>query len=215
MSNSKFTMSRRKFFSVAAGATVLAATRGLAKTQALAPTAESPMGPFFPTGYQGEDDYDLTMLKGHTTRAQGEVIEVKGRVLDRDGNPMQGARLKIWQANAAGRYAHENEQNTAPLDPHFQGVANLVTGNTGEWRIKTIKPRFYDTPLGLRTPHIHFDVEGSSHRLVAQMYFPEEIEANAKDVLYRELGQNEPTSVARRIALATYRWDIILMDAVA
>jgi protocatechuate 3,4-dioxygenase beta subunit len=213
MSNSKLTMSRRKFFTVAAGATALAATRGFATTDTPALTAESPMGPFFPTAYQGEDDFDLTMLKGHKTPALGEVIQISGRVLDRHGNPMQGARLKIWQANAAGRYAHENEQNTAPLDPNFQGVANLVTGSTGEWRIKTIKPRFYDTPLGMRTPHIHFDVEGSAHRLVAQMYFPEEIKANAKDFLYKELGEDAPTSVAQKIALATYRWDIVLMDA--
>jgi protocatechuate 3,4-dioxygenase beta subunit len=206
-------LSRRAFARSVLAAGAFAATRGMAQDAAPAITTESPMGPFFPVGYRGEDDFDMTMLKGYTTRALGEVIEVSGRVLDRFGKPMRNAALKVWQANSVGRYAHDNEQNTAPLDPNFQGVANLVTGNSGEWRIRTIKPKFYDTPLGVRTPHIHFDVVGSAHRLVAQMYFPEETEANAKDFLYKDLGPGAPTSIAKITAPATYRWDIVLMDA--
>ncbi len=190
-----------------------AATRATAQVNAPAITAGSPMGPFFPLGYRGEDDFDMTMLKGHTTRALGEVIEVRGRVLDRYGKPMKNAVLEIWQANSVGRYAHANDPNTAPLDPNFQGVAKLVTGNGGDWRIRTIKPKFYDTPFGIRTPHIHFDVVGSAHRLVAQMYFPEETETNSKDFAYKDLGAGAPTSIAQLTAPATYRWDIVLMDA--
>ncbi|WP_296721538.1 protocatechuate 3,4-dioxygenase [Erythrobacter sp.] len=213
MSKFESALSRRAFAGTVLAAGAFAATRGLAQGAAPSITAESPLGPFYPVGYRGEDDFDMTMLKGHTTRALGEVIEVSGRVLDRYGKPMKNAALDIWQANSVGRYAHDNEQNTAPLDPNFQGVAKLVTGNSGEWRIRTIKPKFYDTPLGVRTPHIHFDVVGSAHRLVAQMYFPEETEANAKDFLYKDIGAGAPTSVAQLTAPATYRWDIVLMDA--
>jgi protocatechuate 3,4-dioxygenase beta subunit len=46
------------------------------------------------------------------------------------------------------------------------------------------------------------------------MYFPEEQERNAADLLYRGLGADAPTSVARLDAPASYRWDIVLMDAV-
>ncbi len=206
-------LSRRAFAGSALAAGAFAATRAMAQTPAPPMTAPSPLGPFFPVGYSGEDDFDLTMLKGHTARALGDVIEVSGRVLDRYGKPMKNAALDIWQANYAGRYAHANDPGTAPLDPNFQGMARLVTGNSGEWRIRTIKPKFYDTPLGMRTPHIHFDVSGSAHRLIAQMYFPEETEANAKDFLYKDLGPGAPTSVAQRITPAAYRWDIVLMDA--
>jgi len=206
-------LSRRAFAGSALAAGAFAATRGMAQTPAPPMTAPSPLGPFFPVGYSGEDDFDLTMLKGHTARALGDVIEVSGRVLDRYGKPMKNAALDIWQANYAGRYAHANDPSTAPLDPNFQGMARLVTGNSGEWRIRTIKPKFYDTPLGMRTPHIHFDVSGSAHRLIAQMYFPEETQANAKDFLYKDLGPGAPTSVAQRITPGAYRWDIVLMDA--
>ena len=206
-------ISRRAFAGSALAAGAFAATRGMAQTTGPMPTMDSQMGPFYPLGYSGEDDFDMTMLKGRPARALGEVIEVTGRVLDRYGNPMKNAAIEVWQANHVGRYDHANDQNPAPLDPNFQGVARLVTGNSGEWRIKTIKPQFYDTPLGVRTPHIHFDVTGTAQKLVTQMYFPEETEANARDFLYKDLGQSAPGLVAQRPAPATYRWDIVLMDA--
>lgn len=208
----RHSVSRRTFVASAFAAVTFTATRGMAETPP-APTPESPLGPFYPVGYTGEDDSDLTLLKGHKSRAAGDVIEVIGRVLDRHGKPLSGASIEIWQANAFGRYAHENEMSTAPLDPNFQGVARLVTGSSGEWRITTIKPKFYDSPIGLRTPHIHFDVQGRAHRLAAQMYFPEEQEMNEADLLYRELGADAPASVARLEAPASYRWDIVLIDA--
>ena len=89
------------------------------------------MGPFYPTGYAGEDDFDLTLLKGRPARALGDVIEVSGRVLDRLGNPVGGAKLELWQANANGRYAHGNDTSAGALDPNFQGMARLVTGPSG------------------------------------------------------------------------------------
>ncbi|MFM5885527.1 MAG: hypothetical protein ACKOQ3_09430 [Novosphingobium sp.] len=199
------TLSRRAFGTAALLTGMLAAQRALALP---ALTEESPMGPFYPAGYHGEDDFDLTLLKGHRTRALGDVIEVSGRVLDRLGNPMRGARIELWQANAAGRYAHKNDTSAGPLDPNFQGFARLVTGPTGEWRIRTIRPNLY----GRRTRHIHFDVAGRAHRLMAQMYFPEDPEKNASDALYRDLGEGAATALARLDAPDRYRWDIVLMD---
>ena len=45
----------------------------------------------------------------------------------------------------------------------------------GEWRIVTVKPGGYDSPIGHRPPPIHFDISGRRHRNVAQLYFPEEL----------------------------------------
>lgn len=202
-----FATSRRAF---AAGA-IAAAVSGRA-LGAPTLTAESPMGPFYPLRRPGDADADLTRVAGRRGRASGQVIEVSGRVLDRFGKPVEGARIELWQANAAGRYDHANDPATAPLDPAFQGYAELVTGADGEWRITTVKPAAYGSPIGMRTPHIHFDIRGRTHRLPAQMYFADEAAANAGDALFRDLGADAPTSVAALVADHRYRWDIVLMD---
>jgi protocatechuate 3,4-dioxygenase, beta subunit len=207
MSHSNIKLSRRGFGGGALALGALAAAGRAADTK-LTITSESPLGPFYPSHYVGEDDFDMTMIKGRATRAEGDIIEVTGRVLDRMGNPIQGAKIDLWQANAFGRYAHANDTSGAQLDPNFQGMARLVTGPSGEWRIKTIRPNLY----GRRTRHIHFDATGGNHRLIAQMYFPEETDKNAADGLYRMLGERASTSLAHAEAPDRYRWDIVLMD---
>lgn len=173
------------------------------------------MGPFYPLIRPTDADADLTMVKGHSTRASGQVIEVAGRVFDVKGNPIPGTTLELWQANAAGRYDHPGDAgNKAALDPNFQGYAVLKTDAKGEWRIITIKPAGYDSPIGHRPPHIHFDMRSERSRNIAQLYFPEEAEGNAKDTLYKSLSAAEAaTSLAMRDASDPnkYRWDIVLL----
>ncbi len=201
-------ISRRGFTGAALASLVIAPGAFAAPAM----TTGSPLGPFYPVRRLAENDWDLTRLKGHANRAKGEVIEVTGRVLDRYGKPIRGAQLELWQCNAIGRYAHANEQSTMPLDPDFQGYAKVTTTHDGEWRIITIKPAAYDSPIGRRSPHIHFDIRGRDERLIAQMYFPEDATANAADRLYKGLGSDASTSVAGRIGAGHYRWDIVLMD---
>lgn len=176
-------------------------------------TAESPMGPFYPTLHPADADADLTLLKGHSARAAGQVIQVTGRVFDVRGNPLPGATLELWQANAAGRYDHPSDISKAPLDPHFQGYASIRADSNGEWRIVTIKPGGYDSPIGNRPPHIHWDIRSEKTRSIAQMYFPEDAAGNAADTLYKALGAEAATSLAARDAADpnTYRWDIVML----
>ena len=193
-------------------ATTLISAKGAFAANEMVQTAGSPLGPFYPIERLAEDDFDLTWIKGHKKRALGDVIEVSGRVLNRYGNPVSGAKLELWQANAAGRYAHAGDPSEQPLDPNFQGFASLRTGDKGEWRIITVKPAEYDSPIGRRSPHIHFDISGKSHRLPAQMYFAEDAAANARDTLYQQLGEAALTSVAQQHSPGKYRWDIVLME---
>ena len=205
-------LSRRVFAGSVLAAAALAPMRPLAAAADPALTGESPLGPFYPIDRLAEDDADLTWVQGRSARALGDVIEVTGRVLDRRGNPVQGARIDLWQCNAAGRYAHALDVSTQPLDPNFQGFARLVTGPGGDWRIVTVKPAGYDSPIGKRPPHIHFLIDGRTHRLPAQMYFAEDAAANAVDLLYRDLGAQAATSVAQPDGAGKYRWDIVTMD---
>ena len=208
----KHNMSRRTFAGAGLASAGLLWTSG---ARALAePTATSTIGPFYPVVHPADSDADLTWVKGRGTRAAGQVIQISGRVLDLKGNPMPGATLELWQANAAGRYDHPTDPATAPLDPNFQGYASLRADAKGEWRIITIKPGGYESPIGHRPPHIHFDMRSDRSRNIAQLYFPEESDGNAKDTLYKMLSAAEATtSLAVRDANDPnkYTWDIVLL----
>ncbi|MCZ8368980.1 MAG: protocatechuate 3,4-dioxygenase [Porphyrobacter sp.] len=206
-------LSRRHFAGAALTAVGIAATGGIARAAAPAQTANGPLGPFYPIIRPGDDDFDMTQIRGNSARALGRVIEVTGRVLDRKGNPVRGAMLELWQCNAAGRYDHPGDIAAAPLDPNFQGFAKLVTGPSGEWRVRTIKPAGYDSPIGWRTPHIHFDIAGRQSRLITQMYFTEDYATNSKDALYNMLGEDAVTAMAAQQEADRYRWDIVLADS--
>jgi protocatechuate 3,4-dioxygenase beta subunit len=141
---------------------------------ALPVTPQEMLGPFYPEHPLPDHDFDLTRIHGHSARARGEIIELMGRVLRRDGTPVSNAAIEIWQANAAGKYRHPSDMNTAPLDPDFQGYARLLSGADGSFRVITIKPGAYPAPIGMRAPHVHFEVQSRNCRLSTQMYFPGE-----------------------------------------
>lgn len=153
-----FRLSRRRLVMGITGAAFAAAATERALAAALTPSETE--GPFFPRDTNVERDADLTRLANRTARAAGQVIEFDGRVLDAQGKPIAGARIELWQANAAGRYAHPGDAgNKAPLDPNFQGYALLTSGADGTFRLTTIKPAGYNVPaIGVRTPHLHWKI---------------------------------------------------------
>ena len=123
----------------------------------------------------GNIENDLTHFDGG--EALGERIIVTGRVLDEDSRAIPHSVIEIWQANAAGRYAHADDQHEAPLDPHFAGIGTVVTDEHGAYRFMTVKPGAYpwrNHHNAWRPNHIHFSLFGPSFatRLTTQMYFP-------------------------------------------
>ena len=136
-------------------------------------TPANPEGPFYPKHEQLDKDTDLTLIEGHTERAQGQVIRVTGQVLDEEGKPVEGALVDIWQANAHGRYHHEDDPATAPEDPNFQGWGMVKTDAEGRYAFTTIKPGAYKVDESWRRPpHIHYKVSRRGfHEITTQMYF--------------------------------------------
>lgn len=167
-----------------------------ALAQALKRTSSEIAGPFYPNFKLLEQDADLTIVAGRSARAQGQVIHLMGRVLNLQGEPVSGAKIKIWQANTHGRYAHPRDRNPATLDPNFQGSAVQVTDVEGRYRFKTIKPGAYPaSPDWLRPPHIHFEVISNGSHLVTQMYFPGE-PMNEQDLLLQGMRANQEGAIA-------------------
>jgi protocatechuate 3,4-dioxygenase beta subunit len=138
-------------------------------------TPDQILGPYFPTGQTPVLQANLTSVDGAEGLAQGEIIEVTGKILNLAGDPVRGVPITIWQANCFGRYVHVNDSNPAPLDPHFVGCVGIRSDNDGVYRIQTVKPGAYPAgPDWMRPPHIHFEIHGRFERLITQMYFPDE-----------------------------------------
>src|SRR5690606_2210119 len=131
-------LTRRQMVVGGAALTGLAAA---ARAQTLAATSAQDLGPFYPIIRPADHDADLTRVKGRTGTAVGQPINVIGRVVDRQGNPVRNAQVELWQCNAAGRYDHPGDRaNAAALDPNFQGFARLASGPDGEFKFRSIKP---------------------------------------------------------------------------
>jgi protocatechuate 3,4-dioxygenase beta subunit len=132
-------------------------------------------GPRFAPAFATARDADLTHFDGGN--ALGERIVVTGRVLDETGRAIPSTLIEIWQANAAGRYAHDADRHDAPLDPHFAGIGKVMTDAGGNYRFTTVKPGAYpwrNHHNAWRPNHIHFSLFGQAFatRLITQMYFP-------------------------------------------
>lgn len=203
-------LSRR---SVVIGAGALIVGPGLARA-ALIPTPEQTPGPFYPRIKPIDSDVDLTFMKGAKGTAQGDVIELTGRVLSAKG-PVPNAVVEIWQADANGRYHHVDDELPNQRDPNFQGYGAVKTDAQGNYRFRTIKPRWYEIgPDARRTPHIHVQVMlGDRAALSTQMYFPGET-MNADDFIFQDLGSAEAQAAATARAEASnaskLTFDIVL-----
>ena len=188
-------ISRRAVLKSSAGA-VVGAIATTASAGSMAVTPANPEGPFYPKHQQSDMDADLTLIDGHSEHAAGDVIRVSGRVLDEHGEPIEGALVDIWQANAYGRYHHEDDTSKNPEDPNFQGWAMMKTDADGRYSFKTIKPGAY-TAMGdwVRPPHIHYKVSRRGYReLTTQMYWDGE-PLNDKDRLLLDVPPEERSAL--------------------
>ncbi len=133
-------------------------------------------GPRFAPDAIDPGEADLIRSGARSGRAVGEPILLHGLILDEDGAPVPGCLIEIWQANAAGRYRHQNDTYTAPLDPNFIGSGRCVSGADGAYAFHTIRPGAYpwvNQANSWRPSHIHVSVLGPATvtRLVTQAYF--------------------------------------------
>lgn len=121
----------------------------------LARTPRQTEGPFYPVDLPLDTDNDLLIVNDSITPAVGEVTHLSGRVLDLHGDPIRNALVEIWQVDNHGAYLHAGSNNHENRDKHFQGFGRFLTGSSGEYYFRTIKP----VPYPGRTPHIHVAVK--------------------------------------------------------
>jgi protocatechuate 3,4-dioxygenase beta subunit len=140
-------------------------------------TSSEISGPIFNRDIIGKHDNDLTLNFSKNNKSPiGHKILVYGTLKDQYSNPIEGALIEIWQANAAGKYLHPNDKTSTPIDPNFAGCGRCITKSDGTYDFFTIQPGPYPYPnrgVEWRPMHIHFSVFGKSfgQRLITQMYF--------------------------------------------
>ena len=130
-------------------------------------TPKQTEGPFYPDKLPLDTDNDLIVINDTLTPAVGEITHLSGSILDARGNPLRNAIVEIWQCDSGGAYLHSKTGNADQRDSHFQGFGRFVTGRTGEYGFRTIKP----VPYPGRTPHIHVAVKiRGQEKFVTQCY---------------------------------------------
>ncbi len=166
------------------------------------------VGPFFayglaPAAYgKPEPLHNRLALPG----VRGARIILCGRVLDRNGAPVDDALIEIWQANASGRYPRRIGKQG------FRGHGRCATDEGGWYRFHTVKPG----PIAADSaPHVNCIVfaRGLLNHLFTRIYFADEAQANAQDAVLQSAGSRRRTLLAVREKHpdgAAYRFDINL-----
>jgi protocatechuate 3,4-dioxygenase beta subunit len=172
-------------------------------------------GPFYPDRLPLDTDNDLLILNKDLTPAVGEVTHLGGRILDARGEPVRNALVEIWQVDHNGIYIHTQCPNQERRDAHFQGYGRFLTGSTGEYYFRTVKP----VPYPGRTPHIHVKVRGKGGKelLTSQCYIKGEAQ-NERDGIFRAIDPKLRSAVLvdfsplpkSRTGELSAKWDIVL-----
>ncbi len=187
-------------------------------------TASQTAGPYVHIGLAPQQaGFDI--FAGHFTNrlagpdTQGERIRIEGRVVDGSGTPLRDVLIELWQANAAGKYAHPADHQDKPLDPGFRGWGRACSDfDDGLWFFETIKPGVVTGRNGRSmAPHVNLWIgaRGINIGLNTRMYFSDEEAANAGDPVLTgiEWERRRKTLIGRRElreGRPVYRFDIVL-----
>lgn len=144
-------------------------------------TARQVEGPFYPDKMPLDTDNDLLLINDAITPAVGEVTHLSGRILDLSGEPIRNAVVEIWQADSTGSYIHTRGRKQQ-MDENFQGFGRFLTGSSGQYYFRCIKPTKY---VG-RTPHIHFAIYQNGNRVLTTQLYVKDDPRNEQDFLFQQ-----------------------------
>ncbi|MGB1311118.1 MAG: hypothetical protein ACPG47_07885 [Leucothrix sp.] len=127
------------------------------------PTPEDVEGPFYPVVPIPE----RSNLVRVNDKLAGQAIELSGRVLDRQGKPLVGTKIEIWQCDGRGVYQHPLQDNHESFDANFDGFGAQIANEQGYYQFTTLSP----VPYTGRPPHIHIKLwKDNAPLLTTQLY---------------------------------------------
>jgi protocatechuate 3,4-dioxygenase beta subunit len=180
---------------VLTGLIVVAAFAPAAATEgseiALQPTPPQYHGPYYPSALPRDTDNDLVLINDTETPAAGEIVHLSGRIFDLDGNPVANALVELWQTDSAGVYLHHDSPNRSDYDRNFQGFGRVLTGPSGEYYFRTVRPATHIEKRMRRAPHMHLGVFVEDKSSVfTQLYFEGEM-LNERDPILNSVHDPE------------------------
>ncbi|NHB77734.1 dioxygenase [Rhodobacter calidifons] len=124
----------------------------------------------------------------------GRPLEVAGTLCGPAGQPVPGALVEVWHANAVGRYENQDPDS----QPEFNLRGRFHADRQGRFHFRTIRPAGYALPddgpvgalarqLGLslqRPAHIHFAVTAPGYRRLVTAVFDGSDPAIERDALF-------------------------------
>ncbi|SOD98430.1 protocatechuate 3,4-dioxygenase subunit alpha [Blastococcus haudaquaticus] len=141
-------------------------------------------------------------------------IWIRGRIVDGADQPVPDAMVETWQADPDGGFPSPEDPRGASSYPGFRGFSRVATASPpGEFAVHTLKPgRVPDGEGGLQAPHIDVSIfaRGLLDRVVTRIYFADEAEANAEDVVLRGLPEERRGTLLAERTDDGYRLDINL-----
>jgi protocatechuate 3,4-dioxygenase alpha subunit len=148
-----------------------------------------------------------------TEDAVGRRITIEGTVRDGAGAVVPDSLVEIWQANAAGRYAHPADHQAKPIDPNFSGYGRAPTDDDGRFVIETVMPGRVPGPDDTQqAPHLLLGIlaRGILTRLVTRVYFDDEPSTQEDPILSLVPPERRATLIAQHTGNDRYRFDLRL-----
>ena len=185
---------RRRFLHQLGLGAAFFTVRGAFAEQLARPTAWTTEGPFYPPKLPLDTDNDLIIVNDAITPAIGEIAHLTGRLLDAKGEPVRHATIEIWAVDGTGVYLADRA-NQAKFDANFQGFGRFLTGSTGEYYFRTLKPVVYP---GRSAPHIHFKIKTKGQPAWTTQLFIKGHPGNERDGVYQEIGDAQARATVTR-----------------
>ena len=116
-------------------------------------TVQQTQGPYWKADSPGQ----ANLRSGNPS---GTPLDLTGKVLDSDCQPVKGAIVDFWQADGNGQYDNSG----------YRLRGHQTTGENGQWTLKTVVPGQYPG----RTEHIHLKIWNPDGKvaLISQLYLP-------------------------------------------
>ena len=167
------------------------------------PSSSQTVGPYFRIGLEYLIDR-MAELDG----ALKSEIEIRGRVLDRDGAPVPDAMLEFWSSGHSREDAEGSDKRGIPI-----GFRRVGTDENGNFAARIAKPVASSLEDGrVQAPHAMVLVysRGLQRNLITRVYPEGEPGYESDPVLLLVPEERRGTLVAKRDGENAYRWDVIL-----